>query len=187
MIKELRAKIKRRDEEVTRLEQLLSASQQEVKTLTRDLEEAEARHAREMSEGDRRRQQVQQDLNEATSKVEAYAEDLRAQRDSLHESVRASADANETRARLEVMSAEVDRLQQEVINMRSKSANKEVQITQLQKLRDQLNEDKEMLNIALDSKQQELEIVSPTLGRVEQFLLCLFFLLLTLILQPFSR
>jgi Tfp pilus assembly protein PilO len=70
------------------------------------------------------------------------------------------AEAEGSKARLDLMSAEIDRLQHEVAQLRSKSANKDLQIAQLQKSRDQLKEDKEMLNIALDSKQQELEIVS---------------------------
>ena len=53
----------------------------------------------------------------------------------------------------EVMRRRVHELQQE-------SADKEVRIVQLVKQREQDAEDKNGLNIALDSKQQELELVS---------------------------
>lgn len=41
------------------------------------------------------------------------------------------------------------------------SANREVNITQMRKQRDSDYEDLQGLNIALDSKQQDLELVSP--------------------------
>lgn len=57
---------------------------------------------------------------------------------------------------------ELERLKRQVHDLQQESADKEVKILQLSKARAQDKEDKEGLNIALDSKQQELELVSFT-------------------------
>jgi hypothetical protein len=51
-------------------------------------------------------------------------------------------------------------LQSEIARLRSESASKDLEISTLQRRKVELKEDREMLNIALDSKQQELELVS---------------------------
>lgn len=43
--------------------------------------------------------------------------------------------------------------------LRAESASKDLEIAALQRRKQELKEDREMLNIALDSKQQELELV----------------------------
>lgn len=48
----------------------------------------------------------------------------------------------------------------EIARLRSESASKDLEIVNLQRRKNELKEDREMLNIALDSKQQELELVS---------------------------
>jgi hypothetical protein len=47
----------------------------------------------------------------------------------------------------------------EIARLRSESASKDLEIVNLQRRKNELKEDREMLNIALDSKQQELELV----------------------------
>lgn len=47
----------------------------------------------------------------------------------------------------------------EIARLRSQSASKDLEILNLQRRKNELKEDREMLNIALDSKQQELELV----------------------------
>lgn len=47
----------------------------------------------------------------------------------------------------------------EVSRLRAESASKDMEIITLQRRKNELREDREMLNIALDSKQQELELV----------------------------
>ncbi|KIJ26998.1 hypothetical protein M422DRAFT_236296 [Sphaerobolus stellatus SS14] len=59
---------------------------------------------------------------------------------------------------------EMDRLRRQVHNLQQESADKEVKILQLVKERDQEREDKAGLNIALDSKQTELEFIKRKLG-----------------------
>ncbi|WVQ95212.1 hypothetical protein IAU59_002306 [Kwoniella sp. CBS 9459] len=50
-------------------------------------------------------------------------------------------------------------LKAEVARLRSESASKDLEILNLQRRKAELKEDREMLNIALDSKQQELELM----------------------------
>ena len=50
-------------------------------------------------------------------------------------------------------------LQAGIARLRSESASKDLEISTLQRRKIELKEDREMLNIALDSKQQELELV----------------------------
>lgn len=61
---------------------------------------------------------------------------------------------------LSFLNNDVERLRRQVHDLQQESADKEVKIVQLMKARTQDKEDKEGLNIALDSKQQELELVS---------------------------
>lgn len=51
----------------------------------------------------------------------------------------------------------------EIARLRSESASKDLEIVNLLRRKNELKEDREMLNIALDSKQQELELVRPPL------------------------
>jgi hypothetical protein len=48
----------------------------------------------------------------------------------------------------------------DIAKLRAESASKDLEIVTLQRRKNELKEDVEMLNIALDSKQQELELVS---------------------------
>ena len=58
------------------------------------------------------------------------------------------------------LNTELEKLRRQVHDLKQESADKEVKIVQLTKSRNQDKEDMQGLNIALDSKQQELELVS---------------------------
>ncbi|KAF7338621.1 hypothetical protein MVEN_02088400 [Mycena venus] len=60
--------------------------------------------------------------------------------------------------------AEIERLNGQTRELQQESADKEVQIVQITKQRAQDKQDLEGLNIALDSKQQELELLKRRLG-----------------------
>lgn len=62
--------------------------------------------------------------------------------------------------RVSALKDEVERLRRQVHELQQESADKEVKIVQLTKQKSQDKEDVQGLNIALDSKQQELELVS---------------------------
>jgi chromosome segregation ATPase len=69
--------------------------------------------------------------------------------------------------RVGALKDEVERLRRQVHELQQESADKEVKMLQVTKQRAQDKEDLQGLNIALDSKQQELELVRPT--RSERF------------------
>ena len=64
------------------------------------------------------------------------------------------------RERINSLEAELEKLGKQVRDLQTESANKEVHIAQMEKQRERDREDLQGLNIALDSKQQELELVS---------------------------
>ena len=68
--------------------------------------------------------------------------------------------------RVSPLEAELEKLRLSVRDLQSESANREVHITQMEKQRNTDREDLRDLNIALDSKQQELELVSLDLRSV---------------------
>ena len=68
--------------------------------------------------------------------------------------------ANSLRERVEPLEAELEKLRKQIRDLQTESANREVQIAQMEKQRERDRDDLQGLNIALDSKQQELELVS---------------------------
>ena len=64
------------------------------------------------------------------------------------------------RERISTLEAELEKVGKQVRDLQTESANKEVHIAQMEKQRERDREDLQGLNIALDSKQQELELVS---------------------------
>jgi len=72
--------------------------------------------------------------------------------------------------RVGALKDEVERLRRQVHELQQESADKEVKMLQVTKQRAQDKEDLQGLNIALDSKQQELELVRLT--RSERFWHC---------------
>jgi len=68
---------------------------------------------------------------------------------------------NTLQNRVASLDEEVGRLRRQVHELQQESATKEVTVTQLNRWREQDKEDIKGLNIALDSKQQELELVRP--------------------------
>ena len=67
---------------------------------------------------------------------------------------------NSLRERVGTLEAELEKLRKQVRDLQTESANREVHIAQMEKQRERDREDLQGLNIALDSKQQELELVS---------------------------
>jgi hypothetical protein len=72
----------------------------------------------------------------------------------------ADAVVHSLRERIGTLEAELGRVGKQVRDLQTESANKEVQMAQMEKQRERDREDLHGLNIALDSKQQELELVS---------------------------
>ena len=99
-------------------------------------------------------------INEQTKALRDAAGQEDESKARVDQLVRAKAEADvelkTSRDRIIVLKEEIERLRRLVHSLQQKSADKEVKIVQMTK---QHSLDKEGLNIALDSKQQDLELV----------------------------
>jgi chromosome segregation ATPase len=77
----------------------------------------------------------------------------------VREKAEADVEIKTSRDRIIVLKEEVERLRGHVHNLQQESADKEVKIVQMMKQHSLDKEDLQGLNIALDSKQQELQLV----------------------------
>ncbi|KAG8733085.1 hypothetical protein FRC11_008790, partial [Ceratobasidium sp. 423] len=145
---------------VRRLERIVQArntelAQTEESIRTQALEAEQLRsHTRELE-----RVKAQRDAAmEAESRLRTQLED--AQKLRATESVELS----KLRERVKHLVDDATHSQRRVNELMAESADKEVRIVQLSKARAQDLEDKEGLNVALQSKQQELELIKRKLG-----------------------
>ena len=148
---------------VSRLEENLSRRDQELAEYSIRVvqREAEIETLREELSGLRRGQS--HEFDEKNRKAQQAVEEAAEARALLDESVRIKAELeveNKTnKDRVNGLKEEVDRLRRQVHSLQQDSADKEVKIVQMTKQLAQKEEDNTGLNIALDSKQQELELV----------------------------
>ncbi|KAF8583400.1 hypothetical protein K439DRAFT_1412137 [Ramaria rubella] len=153
---------------VARLEDLLSKRDTEiVEAQSRILErEKEAEQLRaQMSKMQREQGRF---IDEHCRHLDEVSHREEAARKELQEAVKQKAEDDvamgSMQERLTIHTDEVDRLRRHVHDLQQESADKEVKLLQLTRARAQDKEDKEGLNIALDSKQQELELLKRKLG-----------------------
>lgn len=81
----------------------------------------------------------------------------------VQEKTKADAENISSREKISALKDEVERLRRQIHELQQESADKEVKVAQLTKQRDGDKDDLQSLNIALDSKQQELELVGAHL------------------------
>ncbi|CAE6483396.1 unnamed protein product [Rhizoctonia solani] len=147
---------------VRRLERIVQArntelAQTEESIRTQALEAEQLRsHTRELE----RIKTQRDDALQAESHLRAQLEDTQKLRAAE------TAELSKLRERLKALVDETTRTQRRVNELMTESADKEVRIVQLSKARAQDLEDKEGLNVALQSKQQELELASGILPRL---------------------
>ncbi|KAK7023874.1 hypothetical protein R3P38DRAFT_2627167 [Favolaschia claudopus] len=118
------------------------------------------------------KQEWLRDRERGTGEVEALRQQLaRMQREhaaalevALQDSGRKQLEIDTQASALYEFQADVDRLKSQNRDLQQESADKEVQIVHITKQRSQDKLDLEGLNIALDSKQQELELLKRRLG-----------------------
>lgn len=152
--------------------------QDEVESMREQLESLEA----ELEQERRGRDEVERELEQerrGRDEVEREIEQERSERVKLETANRevstpdfASTVADDCQLRKALRAAKADQasssatteevtsLRNELARLRSESASKDLEIVNLERRKAELKEDREMLNIALDSKQQELELVS---------------------------
>ncbi|OCH84967.1 hypothetical protein OBBRIDRAFT_807864 [Obba rivulosa] len=145
----LETRLRERDAEMAELAARLSAQQRAAEVAQEELARAKREHARTVNEQARTLQDVQAREVEARVRAEALV------REHAETSVRADAVHGEA----ERIKAEVERLRKQVHDLQVESADKEMRLVNLAKLRARDQEDVQGLNIALDSKQQELEML----------------------------
>lgn len=121
----------------------------EVEEFRQGLTRQKREHARIVDEQSRKIAEV------VAREVEARAALEQLVRDRAENDVAASG----LKDRVNTLTAEIEKLRKQVHDLQQESADKEVKLTQAAKQRAQDKEDLQGLNIALDSKQQELELV----------------------------
>lgn len=148
---------------VARLEQNIRQRDEEIAQLTRRIRDTESeveQFREEMSSLKRNHQHLVNEQSRALEDVTGQQDKAKSQLDEL---VRAKAEVDlelkTSRDRVNALKEEIERLRRHTHTLQQESADKEVKIVQLSKVHAQDKEDMAGLNIALDSKQQELELV----------------------------
>ncbi|KAF4612113.1 hypothetical protein D9613_003841 [Agrocybe pediades] len=150
----LEENVHRRDEELTHYSQRLVDRESELETLREEMSALKREHNRLVSEQNR----AIQDVAGQQSQTKAEMEEL------VRAKAQVDVDLKTNRDRVLALQEEVERLRRQVHTLQQESADKEVKIVQLNKLHAQDREDIAGLNIALDSKQQELELLKRKIG-----------------------
>ncbi|KAG1731384.1 hypothetical protein EDB19DRAFT_1334961 [Suillus lakei] len=148
-VSRLEINIKERDASISTLTTTLRTRTDEAESLREELATLKVEHSRAFSSQTRSLQDLQ-----------TQEKDLRTQ---LEVAVREKAESDimlgNSKERVGSLMDEVARLRRTVHEMQQTSAAREVTIVQLRKERERDREDVNGLNIALDSKQQELELI----------------------------
>ncbi|KAF7326631.1 hypothetical protein MVEN_02599900 [Mycena venus] len=173
---ELLEQIRDQDGHVQAVQQTLQAREDRIVELGQERQYALDNVSR-LEENIRRRDAEAAEYSQRTLEREAEAEALREQisrmkreHASALEAVAAAQTAEaekQTRAAKERagdLKDEIERLRRQIHELKQESADKEVKIVQITKQRAQDKEDLQGLNIALDSKQQELELLKRRMG-----------------------
>ena len=148
---------------VSRLQDNLRQRDTELSDYTKRIREREA-DAEELREGlTRQKREHARIVDEQSRKIsEVVAREVEA-RATMESLVRDRAENDVAAAalteRVNALKDEIEKLRKQVHDLQQESADKEVKLAQAVKQRAQDREDMQGLNIALDSKQQELELV----------------------------
>ncbi|KAJ8581327.1 hypothetical protein M405DRAFT_832733 [Rhizopogon salebrosus TDB-379] len=141
--------IKERDASITSLSSLVRSHADEVEVLREEISTLKVENSRSSSSHTRALQDLQN-----------LEKDLRAQLEvALRERAESEIKLGTSKERVGCLMDEVARLRRTVHELQQESATRDVTIVQLRKERERDREDVNGLNIALDSKQQELELI----------------------------
>ncbi|OWZ37262.1 hypothetical protein J010_04600 [Cryptococcus neoformans] len=159
------------------LKQVKTADEEEIENLLRQVEKFKAERRQEDDwkskvkelnkrvdmEG-MRRQEVELKLEEIKSREVKLEGENRELRKSLQSTREQLAQAQSAPTTSSADAQELQSLRVQIDQLKSQSASKDLEITNLQRRKAELKEDREMLNIALDSKQQEVELMKRKFG-----------------------
>ncbi|KAH9976709.1 hypothetical protein BGW80DRAFT_1289926 [Lactifluus volemus] len=159
----LRQELKCANDSVTRLEQDIRQRDAELEELAHrvvaredEAEDVRAELATLKREKVHTTDEHRRVVAELTSRAESAQTELGAAVQRMNDAEFA---ANSLRERVEPLEAELEKLKKQVRDLQTESANREVQVAQMEKQRERDRDDLQGLNIALDSKQQELELM----------------------------
>jgi chromosome segregation ATPase len=160
----LRQELKAANDNVTRLDQDIRQRDTELEELAHrvvahedEVEDARSELATLKREQTRTADEHRRALAELTTRAESAQAELEA---AIQGKGEADVAVDTLRERVGSHEAELEKVRKQVRDLQTESANREVHIAQMEKQRDRDREDVQGLNIALDSKQQELELVS---------------------------
>ncbi|KAJ7712868.1 hypothetical protein B0H14DRAFT_3637229 [Mycena olivaceomarginata] len=173
---ELLEQVRNREGHVKELQETLQAREDRIVELMQERQYALDNVAR-LEENIRRRDADAAEYSQRTLQREAEAEALREQLsrtkrehagalDAVAAAAQAAADKRVRAAngQADDLKDEIERLRGQIHELQQESADKEVNIVQITKQRAQDKEDLKGLNIPLDSKQQELELLKRRMG-----------------------
>ncbi|CDO77565.1 hypothetical protein BN946_scf184926.g2 [Trametes cinnabarina] len=153
-VSRLEARLREREAELSEISKKQTEREADAENAQDEIAKMKREHARIVNEQSRTLQDV------VAREVEARA--------SMETMVREKAETDvqlaSLKERSEALTAEVERLRRQVHDLQQESADKEMKVVQLEKRCARDKEDLEGLNIALDSKQQELEMLKRRLN-----------------------
>jgi len=148
----LESGIHQRDEEIGHHTERIRAQKIQVENLRDEMGDLKHEYERTIADLNEHARALSQ-ATESKSGMRRQLEDLVSQKADV------DADLKSHQERNEWLENETERLKRHVHDMQQESADKEIKIVQLTKQHGQDKEDIQGLNIALDAKQQELELV----------------------------
>ncbi len=148
-ITRLEEDLRRRDEEISQYSQKAHAQVLETESLQKEIDRLKNQHLHLVDEQPRALEEATGSKDEARKQLQ----DLARQKAEVEAKLKSSDDRHQS------LKNEMDRLRKHTHELQQESADKEVKIVQFTKQHTQDKEDIQGLNIALDAKQQELELV----------------------------
>ncbi|KAJ7075672.1 hypothetical protein B0H15DRAFT_866313 [Mycena belliarum] len=173
---ELMEQIREHEGKVETLQQDVQARDNRIIELDQERQYALDNVSR-LEENIRRRDAEVADYSQRNLQREAETEELREQMSRMKreqasaleaalaaQTAEAEQQARQAKERAGDLKDEIERLRRQIHELQQESADKEVKIVQITKQRAQDKQDLQGLNIALDSKQQELELLKRRMG-----------------------
>jgi chromosome segregation ATPase len=145
----LQTALQQRDGEIATLEDARQSYHTELETLRSRLSTLDKEHARTLSERTRHIEELERQLAVHTERSMQLMNDT-AERDVYLASLEEKAERR---------GEECEKMRRRMHELESESAAKEVKLVEMERDSERVREDNMNLNIALDSKQQELELV----------------------------
>lgn len=174
-VQELYAGLEGANDRLETKESALLVQREQIEIFRQNVAEAEDLHARTIEAGEQRAKDAERIITRLRQETEELQREMESQSTALKEAITEKevekSRSSDVRSRLEAYLAEIDRLKiieaqlsAKIEDMTTQSANDDIDKLEMSKRLAQLEEDKELLNIALESKQHELVLLQRHLG-----------------------